>query len=64
MSNRILNTNYMIADTIIANADLHYISFFIFQAVFIVLGVGSVIFLKFLFGKLMSITFKKLIKTN
>jgi hypothetical protein len=55
----------MIADTIMSNWDLHYINFFAFQAVFIMLGVGSIIFLKFLFGKLMSIIFKKSsIKTN
>jgi hypothetical protein len=64
MSNRILNTDYMIADTIMANANLHYITFFVFQAMFITLGVGSIIFLKFLFRKLMSIKFKKSIKTN
>jgi hypothetical protein len=43
---------------IMANWDLQYITFFVFQAVFIMLGVGSIIFLKFLFRKLMNATFK------
>jgi len=44
----------MPADLLITQMDTNYTAFFIFQATFILFGIGFTILLKFLFKKLMS----------